>query len=493
MKKQLFLSLLAALTLVGCGSTSSSSSSSESSLPSSESSSAEPVKGDANWVDYAKDGEVKLALDYNGHTFYEDGVEQVELLHTIDGDTAHFTPKSGKGDTIKSRFYGIDTPESTGKVQEYGKEASNYTAEILTKAASSGTIVVSSAQEGYGLPQPDSTGSRYVSLIWVNLEKKDAPLSELYCLNLMIVQEGFSWVKNLGSMPTYEDTFYKAESQAKTYKLNLHSGKPAGLFNYGDYEDVSLLDLKKEIVANLSDPDHKNKYDNVKVRVQGTVSGFANHILYISDFFPEYDENGDQVFDEKGNPVGEYAGVNIFCGMQAVLSKFTKVGTYIQLCGLALYSDSYGFQITDVSLPTIAYDENDGKVLLTPSANTEEHALHVFEYTTAELNKVVQDKNYESLYCAVKVTDPVHVGRAFKASSGMYVYFDGGDFDTFYVFNYQPHPETDPNAYWDTADKIEGHDYYVSGVLGTHVNSNGVLKIQILLRNSADLVLIEEE
>ena len=497
MKKSLLLSLAIALgALASCGTPTSSSQSASSSSEaessvssSSESTEASPSQSDANWVDYAHNGSIRLNLEYQGHTFAEDGIEQVTLFQSIDGDTAHFTPINGSQDNlIKSRFYGIDTPESTGKVQPYGKEASYYTADILNKANKNGTIVVSSAQTTYGLPQPDSTGSRYLSLIWVNTEKKNAPLDELYLLNLMIVQEGLSWVKNLSEMPSYVNTFLAAETQAKEYKLNLHSGQPAPLFNYGDYEDASLLDIKKEVVAQLKDPTHKNAYDNKKVRVQGTVAGFANHIIYIQDFYPELDEDGNEKTDEHGNVIGEYAGINIFCGMGAVLSKYTTPNTYIQVCGLALDGD-YGFQITDVTLPSISYDENDGKVIIPAKANTEEHALHTFSYTAEEFNAVVGAKNYESLYCSVEITTPVKVESANKTSSAMYLYFEDCDFDAYYTFNYQP----EKGITWGTAELMEGKSFKISGVLATHTTTSGKLRMQIYPRNSADLVYVEEK
>ncbi len=506
MKKSYLILLAALLGLAACGggnasssaSSSAASSSAESSVSSessssasvsSESSSAEPQKSDKNWVDYARGGSIKLALEYEGHDFYTDGIEQVSLYNPIDGDTAHFTPKSG-GLTIKSRFFGIDTPESTGKVQPYGKSASNFTKEQLKLADKQGTIVVASAQESYGTPNPDSTGSRYVSCIWINTEKQNAPIEELHLLNLLIVQEGYSWVKNIGAMPSYGDTFYAAENQAKTYKLVLHSGLPDPLYNYGDYEDTSLLDIKKEVVACLNDSSHTNAYDNKKVRVQGTVSGFANHILYIQDFYPEYDENGDPIVDEEGNIVGEYAGINIFCGMSSVLSKFKKPNTYIQVCGLALDSQ-FGFQITDVSLPTLAYDENDGQVLIKPENNTEEHALYTFQYTTAELNKVISDKNYESLYCAVEVTDALTVNGGYKADGGeISLYFSEGNFDAYFTFNYQPYPVTDPAVNWTEVDQFKGHTFLLSGVLATHTTTSGKLRMQIYPRSSEDIVLV---
>ena len=444
-------------------------------------------QSDAGWVDYAAGNTVKLKLEYKDHKFMDDGVAQVKLHSAIDGDTAHFTPvySDAIDDTIKSRFYGIDTPESTGKVQPYGKPASNYTAKILEEANKNGTIVVTAASTSYGKPQADSTGSRYLSLIWVNTEKKDAPISEMKLLNLMIVQEGLSWVKAVNEVPDYVDTFYAAEKQAKEYKLNLHSGEPDPLFNYGDYEDASLLDLKKEVVATIADPDHENAYHNKKVRVQGTVAGFSNHVLYITDFFPELDENGEEIVLEDGTIKGEYAAINIFCGMGAVPSKFTVPNTYIQVCGLALVSQ-FGFQITDVTLPTVSYSENDAKVIIKPAANTEEHALHTFEYTGEAVDQMLVESNYESLYCSVKVTTNVTVSSINKTSSGTYMYFDGVKFHCYYTFNYQPEKGTT----WATEELLVGKTFKVSGVLTTHTTQSGKLQLEILPRTSEDMVYI---
>jgi len=205
-----------------------------------------PTRGDENWVDYAHDGTVSLALDYKNRDFYKDGIGEVTLKTCIDGDTAHFYPvvKTTSSLAIKSRYYGIDTPESTGRIQPWGKPASDFNKEKLKNAAANGTIVVSSAQDDYGEPIPDSTGSRYVSLIWINETKKNAAFNELYLLNLEIVQEGYSWVKNVQDMPQYADTFYKAEKQAQTYKLNLFSGEDDPTMDHGDFKDTSLLNLK---------------------------------------------------------------------------------------------------------------------------------------------------------------------------------------------------------------------------------------------------------
>ena len=457
--------------------------------------SKEPEKGDKNWIDYANNGSVKLELDYVGHDFYKDGIGQFDLKTAIDGDTAHFVQvdKSKSQETMKARFYGIDTPESTGKVQEWGKPASNFTKEKLHEAAENGTIVVSSAQSTYGAPEPDSTGSRYVSLIWVHMTKKNAPYNELSLLNLWIVQEGLSWVKNVQSMPQYSDTFYAAETQAKNYKLCLFSGLPDPLFNYGDYQDASLLDIKKEIAATLADKDHENAYDNALIRIQGTVAGYSNHILYLQDY----------VLNDPDDPSqgGEYCGVNIFVGMGSISSKYTKLNTFIQVCGLAQDTENYGFQITDTQgrfpagTPT---SENDAKIIYTPEQNAEtEHNLETLEYTTAGLSNVASAKqpyNLECLNCNVCVTEPLTVNRVFindSASQEITLYFEGASFNCYIPFNYKGNPDK-PNDRWNEESDFMGRKFSLKGVYVLHKTQSGNINFQIIPNGGGDLVWINE-
>ena len=79
-------------------------------------------------IDYA--AKVPLRREFKNKNFLTDGIEQVTLKTPIDGDTAHFYLQD-KSTAIKARFFGIDTPESTGKIQPYGKGASNFTTEKL--------------------------------------------------------------------------------------------------------------------------------------------------------------------------------------------------------------------------------------------------------------------------------------------------------------------------------------------------------------------------
>ena len=93
------------------------------------------------WVDYA--ASVHLQLDYEGKDFFKDGVGQMKKYYAIDGDTAHFDPMvtTTSSERIKCRFYGIDTPESTGAIEPWGQSASKYTKSILSEAIENGTVV----------------------------------------------------------------------------------------------------------------------------------------------------------------------------------------------------------------------------------------------------------------------------------------------------------------------------------------------------------------
>lgn len=443
-----------------------------------EPSSSETPSSQKEWVDYIYDSNVELLLEYEGKDFYADGVGEVELKTAIDGDTAHFYPvvKATSSETIKARFYGIDTPESTGQVQEWGRPASYFTKEKLLDAK---TIVLSSPSKIYEPPQTDSTGGRYVTLIWVS-EYENATIDQLVCLNLWIVQEGFSYVRNLSDIPEYVDTFIAAEDQAKAFKKNMFSGEADPYFNYGDYQDVSLLDIKREIEKQLEDPSYVNKYDNKKVRIVGTVAGFSNNILYLQNYYSF--ANGAPTME------GEYAGINIFVGASGCRTKFKTPNTYIQVCGLALDSETFGFQITDVSLPSYAYSENDGKILIKPEDNTDEYELHRFSYTANELSDVVDDNNYESLNCAVEITTEVEVIDAYQGDNDNFTLtLKGCSFDIYVSFLFIPYPEEKPSFIWNTEEQWIGAKLLVKGVYTYHKNSSRI-SYQVNPSNNSEII-----
>ena len=446
-----------------------------------------------DFVDYSEYEDAKLVQDYVGKDFFSDGIAQVSLNTPIDGDTAHFkmVAEGASRELIKSRFFGIDTPESTGQIQPYGKKASKYTTSMLQEANENGTIVVSSPFDDYRAPVTDSTGGRYVSLVWIHTSKKNAPFKELKLLNLLIVQEGYSWVKNVSDIPRLEPIFYEAEEQAKEYKLNLQSGEPDDGFNYGDYETTSLLDIKREIENHLIDPTYKNKYDGKKCRIVGTVSGYANNILYIQNFYNLEEGGNGSAKNEFLKEMGEYAGINFFTGAGTISSKYTKLGTYVELCGTCMDSDVFGFQMSGgkFSPYPAADDTENARVIIKATDNLEEYQLHEFEYKPEDL----KNSDTSALYSPVKFTEPVKVTGGYKSNGAYTLYLSTVSgtklpFDAYLPFDYIPDPDQS-NVAW-TVDQLKYKTFNLQGVYSYH-ESSGKIYYQVVARNVADFAEVK--
>ncbi len=457
---------------------------------------------DDKFVDYAHDGSVKLNHDYQGKDFYTDGIAEVEVLFYIDGDTTHFVQKDStkSQDTIKARYYGIDTPESTGNVEKWGKEASIFTQERLEEAK---TIVVSTAQEGYGAPEYDSTGSRYVSLVWVS-DQENCPYDELVLLNLWIVQAGLSWVKNVLSMPDYVDTFYAAQNQAEAYKLCLWDDVIPPHWPGEDYTYASLYQLHQEVIKDLDararGETYSSPWDNTRVLIQGTVAGYTNNTIYLVDYYDA--EYLNDYWSVDTYTEGCWVGINIFAGMSQVRSKYVVTNTYLQLYGLFQNSDNYGFQITDVAgrFPAAtSYSPQDAQILLTAEENNIAgvdggHMLDIENYSEEEFLEICSSENkWDYLNQRVEVSDYMLCqGCTITDSDNIYLYFDehygsSTGFSVFLGFSYKGDPDR-PNDIFSTESDFVGSYFKFSGALTFHITSSGNQIILVMPNNADDLL-----
>ena len=127
----------------------------------------------------------------------------VTLNKCVDGDTAWFNLKNKQ---IKARFLAIDTPESTNKIEEYGKEASKFTCDLLNNA--------SHIQIEYD-DNSDKQDKYNRELVWVFVDEK--------LLQELVVKEGLAEVKYIYGNYKYLDQVNLALKEAKKNKLNLCS------------------------------------------------------------------------------------------------------------------------------------------------------------------------------------------------------------------------------------------------------------------------------
>jgi endonuclease YncB( thermonuclease family) len=210
--------------------------------------------------------ETHLTTEYSGKDFLSQGIGQVTLKTGIDGDTSHFYAADGTT-VIKARYNGIDTPESTGQLQPWGKAASHFTTGKLEAAK---TIVLESETPG-SPAEKDSTGTRYLSFVWFS-EKENCPIAELKLLNLWIVQEGYSSSKGI-SGSKYQKAFTAADLQAQKEKIHIWSSDPDPDFNYSDPVecDLQLINEKKIMEAGSTSYTDYDWSEN-KVTIKGIVS-----------------------------------------------------------------------------------------------------------------------------------------------------------------------------------------------------------------------------
>ena len=177
-------------------------------------------------VDYA--GELKL--DMSSNTLKQ----EVDVHIYIDGDTTHFNvPKSLLEEgVIKARYLAINTPESTGRIEPWGKKASDFTKERLKNATS---IIIESDDDKLNA---DSTGNRYMLWIWYKTDE----MSDYRNLNVEILQNGLAIASN-SAQNRYGETCMKAIEQAKAEKLHVYSTDKDPEFHYGAAEEMTLKQL----------------------------------------------------------------------------------------------------------------------------------------------------------------------------------------------------------------------------------------------------------
>lgn len=127
--------------------------------------------------------------------------EVVTLNKCVDGDTAWFI-KNGK--KIKTRFLALDTPEYTNKIEEYGKEASEYTCNLLTNAD---TIEIEYDLNSNELDKYNR------HLVWVFVDNE--------LLQEKIISNGLGEVAYLYADYKYTDTLQIAQKEAKDKQLGI--------------------------------------------------------------------------------------------------------------------------------------------------------------------------------------------------------------------------------------------------------------------------------
>ncbi len=271
------------------------------------------------WVDYAS----QLKLDMDSDTLKW----EVSVKMFIDGDTTHFyvsnsgningiSQAPGIEGVVKARYLGINTPESTGKIEPWGKKASNFT---KSKLQSADSIIIESDDSNWNV---DSTGERFLVWVWY----RPAGEADYRNLNLEILQEGLA-VSSKSGRYVYAQYCEKAIAQAAEAKINVYA--PSNVkdpdFPYGDAQFMTIKELK----VNIED------YIGARVAFEGVIVKDSGGSVYI------------EAYDEED---GIYYGISAYyltSGLDGFGLELLQVGNKLRFAGVVgEFNGSY--QITDL-------------------------------------------------------------------------------------------------------------------------------------------------
>lgn len=270
----------------------------------------------------APDFASRTALNMNSET----AKQSVTVKTFVDGDTVHFhVPESiVESGVLKARFLAVNTPESTGKIEEYGKAASAFTREKLSNAES---IVVESDNEKWNL---DSTGDRRLVWVWYRNEGE----TEYRNLNIELLQNGLA-IANSSANNRYGAVCMEAIAYAKENKLCVYSGKKDPDFYYGDAIELTL----KELRTNLAE------YEGKKVAFSGVITMNNNNGVFVEGYDAETDM---------------YYGMSVYYGfnMNGMGLDILSVGNEARIVGtLQYYEAGETWQVSGLSYRMMRPDD----------------------------------------------------------------------------------------------------------------------------------------
>ena len=298
MKKKLLALLLLGCIACGsfaaCGGSSDKGDNSTSTPATSQPDSSTSEAPEIDPIDYA----ASITLDMNSTATIK---QEVSVKLFIDGDTTHFNVPTSvvENGTLKARYLAVNTPESTGKIEEWGKTASNFTKSKLESAQS---IVLETDKDVW---EVDSTGERRLVWVWYKPQGSDTYRN----LNIELLQEGLA-IASDAQGNRYGSVCAQAINQAMALKLHVYSNEKDPNFYYGDAKPIDLKELRLNTAA----------YSGQKVAVEGIFTYNDGEAIYLENF------------DEETQL---WYGMYIYYGYNAssTLLEILKPGNYVRVVG----------------------------------------------------------------------------------------------------------------------------------------------------------------
>ncbi len=274
----------------------------------------------------------------------------------IDGDTTHFRqldktnsssdlPESVQQlKVFKARYLAVNTPESTGEIEPWGKLASRFT---KTKLASAESIVL----ESNGAEWETDANGRFLTWVWY----KKTGDTTYRNLNLELLQEGLAYTSNISDDVRYAELAREANYQAQDFSFYLFSDATDPEFFTGEAIQTDLKTIRT----------HLDYFTGKRVAITATVTVmYGKGSIYVEDL------------DHMEETTGMYYGMPVFYGMgNSSWAKILKPGNKVFLAGEVSYSENFGYQICNLKYFPYKNDPENIRVV-------EENVLPAYRLTT---------------------------------------------------------------------------------------------------------------
>lgn len=345
-----------------------------------DSGSETPTEPKTELVDYA----VEAKLDFDSDTA-KCQLTVADIKNYVDGDTTHFyVPTSvSENGVLKARYLAVNTPESTGKIEVWGKKASSFTKSKLSSATE---IVLESDNHVWNF---DSTGGRHLVWVWYKPEGSDTYRN----LNIELLQNGLSIASKSGEN-RYGEICLAAINQAKDNKLHVHSNETDPDFYYGEALPVTLKHLRTNIEL----------YENMKVAFEGVVTYEAPQTVYVEEYDPETDM---------------YYGMTVYYGYNLAGAglEILQKGNRVRIVGSVQYYATAGtWQVSDIKYVDMRPNDPNNVQLISTGHEASNRVTEpsVFNNTTVDIEVMNSLEDAEDT--TVKTFDYAHLSLGASVS-----------------------------------------------------------------------------